>query len=99
MQETLTVLAEPETQTVLALIGPLLQQLAEAPMRPPAGWEEDLQIYLSDGDVAVIVEEALGHVATAEPLLIARIRHSVMTTLWRQPVNPFPQHDGGPATP
>ena len=89
LQETLTGLAEPETQTVLGLIGPLLQQVAAAPTRPPATWDEDLQVYLSDGDVATIVEEALRHVAEAEPLLIARIRHSVMTTLWRQPLDPF----------
>jgi hypothetical protein len=89
LQETLTGFAEPETQTVLGLIGPLLQQVAAAPTRPPAKWDEDLQVYLSDGDVATIVEEALRHVAEAEPLLIARIRHSVMTTLWRQPLDPF----------
>ncbi len=89
LQETLTGLAEPETQTVLGLIGPLLQQVAAAPTRPPATWDEDLQVYLSDGDVATIVEDALRHVAEAEPLLIARIRHSVMTTLWRQPLDPF----------
>ena len=90
LQETLTGFAEPETQTVLALIGPLLQQVAAAPpMWPPAGWEQDLQVYLSDGDVATIVEDALTHVAAAEPLLIARIRHFVMTILWRQPLDPF----------
>jgi hypothetical protein len=89
LQETLTGLAEPETQTVLRLIGPLLQQVATAPTRPPATWDEDLQVYLSDGDVATIVEEALRQVAEGEPLLIARIRHSVMTTLWRQPLDPF----------
>lgn len=89
LQETLTGFAEPETQTVLGLIGPLLQQVAAAPTRPPATWDEDLQVYLSDGDVATIVEDALSHVAEAEPLLIARIRHSVLTTLWRQPLDPF----------
>lgn len=89
LRETLTGFAEPETQTVLASIGPLLHQVAAAPTRPPARWDEDLQVYLSDGDVATIVEEALRHVSAAEPLLIARIRHSVMTTLWRQPLDPF----------
>ncbi len=89
LQDTLTAFAEPETQTVLGLIGPLLQQLAATPTRPPANWDEDLQVYLSDRDVATIVEDALRHVAPAEPLLVALIRHSVMTALWRQPLDPF----------
>jgi hypothetical protein len=90
-QETFALLADTDTDTdtVLGLVGPLLRQLAEAPARPPADWDEDLQIYLSDHDVAAVVEEALTHVAEAEPLLIALVRHSVMTTLWRQPADPF----------
>jgi hypothetical protein len=89
LQETLTVLAEPGTRTVLDLVAALLRQLAETPLRPPPRWAEDLQVYLSDPDVAAVVEQALVHVADAEPLLIALIRHAVMSSLWRQPLNPF----------
>ena len=89
LQETLTGLAEPGTRTVLDLVAALLRQLAEDPLRPPARWDEDLQVYLSEPDVATVVEEALLHVADAEPLLIARIRQAVMSTLWRQPLDPF----------
>lgn len=88
-RETLTALAEPGTQTVLALIGSLLHALAAEPYRPPANWAEDLQVFLSDSAVAAIVEDALTHVAQAEPLLVAFMRHSVMSTIWRQPADPF----------
>ena len=85
LHETLTALADPDTQAVLALVGPLLQP-APARVGLPVR-SEDLQIYLSDGDVAAVVEDALGHVASAEPLLIAHLRHDVMATLWRQPLD------------
>lgn len=87
--ETLTVLAEPSTRTVLDLVAALLRQLTEDPWRPPPRWDEDLQVYLSDPDVAEVVEEALSYVADAQSLLIARIRHAVVSTLWRQPLDPF----------
>lgn len=89
LQESLTGPAEPGTRTVLDLVAALLRQLVEDALRPPPRWDEDLQVYLSDPDVAAVVEEALLHVADAEPLLIARIRHAVMSTLWRQPLDPF----------
>ncbi len=89
LHETLTSLAEPGTRTVLDLVAALLRQLTEDPSSSPPRWDEELQIYLSDPDVAAVVEDALLHVADAEPLLIARIRHDVMDTLWRQPVDPF----------
>ncbi|MCU1691889.1 MAG: hypothetical protein JWM64_980 [Frankiales bacterium] len=85
-EETLTGLAEPSSEAVFGLVTALLRQLAQNPPRPPASWDEDLQVYLSDPYVAGVVEEALLHVADAEPLLIALIRHAVMSNLWRQPL-------------
>lgn len=68
----------------LKAIGDLLRRIAASGMR--VGWETDLQSYLSDPEVALIAEEALTHVAAASPLLVASLRHEVMPTLWRRPV-------------
>lgn len=50
-------------------------------------WTPNLHAYLSDPDVAFIVEEALTHVADASPLLVASLRHDVLPILWRLPVD------------
>lgn len=89
-EDTVAGLSDPAVGTALGLVATLLQRLANDPRRPPPRWDEDLQVYLSDPQVAAVVEEALLHVADAEPLLIALIRHSVMSTLWRQPLDPLP---------
>lgn len=83
--DTLNLYSDHDTAEVLKAVGDLLQSVSTLGMRQ--GWATDLQGYLSDPDIALIVEEALGHVADASPLLIASVRHGVMPTLWRQPID------------
>ena len=90
--DTLNHYSEPDTAEVLKTVGDLLQRVSTMGMRKD--WATDLQVYLSNPDIALIAEEALTHVAAASPLLIASVRHGVMPTLWRQPVN---WHDSHPS--
>jgi hypothetical protein len=87
--ELLNAYSDPDTVDVLNAVGNLLQKVSTKGMRK--GWETDLQMHLANPDLALIVEEALAHVADASPLLIASVRHSVMPTLWRQPLVPSHQ--------
>ncbi len=66
---------------MLNSVGELLQNVSTNGMRK--GWATDLEVYLSDPDIALIVEEALAHVAPAAPRLITSMRHSVMPTFRR----------------
>jgi hypothetical protein len=83
--ETLETFAEPHTEDVLREIQGIMIELA-TPRSPGPGWAETLQIYLCDPSIAQVVEAALEHVAAATPLLVARVQHDVMPTLWRQPL-------------
>jgi hypothetical protein len=78
--------ADSATSDVLNVIGDLLQRVANQGMTHD--WSPlDLQAQLSDPDVAFIIQEALEHVADACPLLVAMLRHDVLPTLWRRPVD------------
>ena len=84
--DTIHAYSGPATAEVLNTIGDLLQRVATEGM--PHDWAPlDLRTHLSDPDVAFIMEEALAHVADASPFLVAMLRHDVLPTLWRQPVD------------
>lgn len=82
--ETIRAYSEPDTAEVLNTVGDLLQQGSTKGMSND--WRPDLRVHLSAPDVAFILEEALAHVVGGSPLLAASLRHSVLPTLWRQPV-------------
>lgn len=75
--------SEPGTAAMLNTIGDLVHQ---ASIAGTSNWEPDLRMHLSDPDVAFILEEALAHVAGGSPLLVALLRHNILPTLWRRPV-------------
>jgi hypothetical protein len=82
--KTIRAYSEPDTAEVLNTVGDLLQQVSTKGMSND--WRPDLRVHLSAPDVAFILEEALAHVVGGSPLLAASLRHSVLPTLWRQPV-------------
>jgi len=82
--ETIRAYSEPDTAEVLNTVGDLLQQVSTKGMSND--WRPDLRVHLSAPDVAFTLEEALAHVVGGSPLLAASLRHSVLPTLWRQPV-------------
>jgi hypothetical protein len=83
--ETIRTLSEDSTADALEWVGATLQQLAKSGFTSPMN--PDLQIYLADGDVAFVADEALGHVASASSLLVASLRSNIGPTMWRQPVS------------
>ncbi|SOC52910.1 hypothetical protein SAMN05660748_4237 [Blastococcus aggregatus] len=84
--DTIHAYSDPATAEVLSTIGDLLQRVADQGVTHD--WAPlDLRTHLSDPDVAFILQEALSHVADASPLLVAMLRHDVVPTLWRQPVD------------
>lgn len=83
--DTLRAYAEPNSVEALDTIGDLMQLVAAKGMGNNG--KSDLLDYFSDPDVAFIVEAALAHVADASPLLVASLRHDVLPTLWRRPVD------------
>jgi len=85
---TLRAYSDPDTAEVLDTVGTLLQQVSAKGMATE--WRPKLLAHLSDPDVAFIVEAALVPVADASPLLLASLRHDVLPTLWRRPVDDAP---------
>lgn len=83
--DTLRSYSETDNAEALQNLGEHLQQVSAKGMTND--WTPNLHAYLSDPDVAFIVEEALTHVADASPLLVASLRHDVLPILWRLPVD------------
>lgn len=84
--ETIHAYAEPVTAEVLDTVGDLLRRVATEGLTHD--WvPADLWTYLSNPDVAFVIQEALTHVAHGSPLLVALLRHDVLPMLWRQPVD------------
>lgn len=83
--QTLRAYSETDTAEAIKKVGDHLQQVSARGMLND--WTVDLREQLTNPDVAFIVEEALTHVADACPLLVAFLRHDVLPTLWRQPVD------------
>lgn len=78
----LDALAEKHTEGALVDVFDLFQKVARSGMSKDAALE--LSLYLSDAAIAGIVDTALPHIAAAEPLLIASLRHNVLPGVWRQ---------------
>ncbi len=77
-------LAEPHTAGELAAVYDRCRQVAGARLDDDAAFE--LSLYLSEPEIASIVDVALPHIAPAEPLLVAWLRSQVLPTIWRRPV-------------
>lgn len=80
----LDALAEIQTEGALADVFDLFQKISQSGMSNEAASE--LSLYLADAEIAGILDVALPHIADAEPLLIASLRHSVLPGVWRQPL-------------
>lgn len=52
---------------------------------------DELGSFLNDADNAYVLDEALEYVAEAEPHVMAVLRHELLPTIWRHPVD---LHDG-----
>lgn len=95
-QADLEALAEPHTTDELAAVYERCEQVARAKIDDEAAF--DLSLYLSEPEVASIVDLALLQIAPAEPLLVAWLRSKVLSTIWRRPVDPISVANPRPPT-
>lgn len=79
----LEALAEPHTANELAVVYERFRQVATGSLNDEVAF--DLSLYLSEPEIASIVDIALPHIAPAEPLLVAWLRSKVLPTIWRRP--------------
>lgn len=86
--ETVRAYADDTNRAALEKFGSTMQDVAmgELILMPHLKWTTDLHEILMDPDTALILDDALGLVATGSPRLVEVLRDNILPPIWRLPV-------------